>query len=205
MKPWQVLTALALVGLIALFASGIGRDPRYIPPALLGQAAPLFEGTTLAGETFRLKDHRGKVVLINFWATWCQGCKEEHPLLLEIARRFGSRQDFLMVGIDYKDDPEQARAYLRRYGGDTYPHVMDPHGRIAIDYGQYGVPETYLLDREGRIVHKVAGPLKQEFVERVLVPVLESQQRSHSPSPSSPPVEGGERPLSPGGRGPGLP
>ena len=171
-RPWQVVTGLAVVALLVLFAFGLRGNPRFIPSPLVGKTAPAFETGTFDGKTVRLNDLRGKVVLVNFWATWCQECRVEHPMLEKIAGDYGGRPDFAMIGILYQDKVEKARAYLGEWGGARYTHLIDLKGRIGIDYGVYGVPETFVIDRSGVIRHKQAGAVTPEFVAKVLEPVL---------------------------------
>ncbi len=172
MRPWQVVTGLAVAALLVLFAFGLRGNPRFIPSPLVGKAAPAFEAETFDGKTVRLNDFKGKVVMVNFWATWCQECRVEHPMLEKIAADYGGRSDFAMMGILYQDKPEKALKYLQELGGASYLHLLDPKGRIGIDYGVYGVPETFVIDRAGVIRHKQAGAVTPEFVAKVLDPVL---------------------------------
>ena len=182
MRPWQVVTGLAVAALLVLFAFGLRGNPRFIPSPLVGKTAPAFETGTFDGKTVRLNDLRGKVVLVNFWATWCQECRVEHPMLEKIAGDYGGRPDFAMIGILYQDKVEKARAYLGEWGGARYTHLIDLKGRIGIDYGVYGVPETFVIDRSGVIRHKQAGAVTPEFVAKVLEPVLAEKTGNRPPT-----------------------
>ncbi len=160
MKVWmRWVLALALLLLIALFWRGLQSNPRHIPSVLLGQAAAPFAAPALDdGREIRLEHYRGKVLLLNFWASWCTECIAEHANLLKLARDFQSSPDFAMLGVVYQDQPDDARAFLQQKGA-AFPSVIDAKGQIGIDYGVYGVPETFLIDRNGRIVCKQFGPI----------------------------------------------
>ena len=146
-----------VVPLIALLVLNIGRDPHAIPSPLVGRPAPPF---TLApvggGEPVSLAQLQGRPVVLNFWATWCVPCVQEHPLLLSAAQQLGEEVQFF--GIVYQDEEENARGWLRRHGS-AYPSLVDPRSKTAIAYGIIGVPETYFIDPEGTIVAKHIGPL----------------------------------------------
>jgi cytochrome c biogenesis protein CcmG/thiol:disulfide interchange protein DsbE len=116
----------------------------------------------------RLADYRGKALIMNFWASWCGACVSEHPLLVELGERLASSDRIKMVGVDYKDTPEAAQRFLLRHGALAYPSGIDPQGRMGIDYGVYGLPETFFIDAQGRIVAKQIGPLTRAVLERNL-------------------------------------
>ena len=120
-----------------------------------------FSGTTLAGKPFDLKALRGDVVVVNVWASWCAPCRQEHPLLMELAKDPGIR----LVGINYKDNPENARRFLGALGNPFAAVGADPNGRAAIDWGVYGVPETFVIGPDGTIRHKQIGPLTPEAMD----------------------------------------
>jgi cytochrome c biogenesis protein CcmG/thiol:disulfide interchange protein DsbE len=153
--------AIGLVGAIGLlmtsFTIGIGRDPRIIDSPLIGRQAPSLAGATLDGPRFDLASLRGKVAIVNFWASWCLQCRREHPDFVLAAERYrGSPVAF--IGVVFQDTPEAATTYMRRMGGD-WPNVIDPSSRTAIDWGVYGVPETFLVDGSGVIRDKLIGPV----------------------------------------------
>lgn len=163
--------AVAVPGM-ALLAFGLMRgDPRVIPSPLPGRPAPEFAlevmrgPETLApelpqpGDTVRLSDHGGEVVVLNFWASWCLACREEHPLLMAAAQKYGSERGARFYGVLYNDTQENARRFIVEMGGQGYPTLLDPGTRMAIDYGVYGVPETYFIGRDGRVAHKQIGPV----------------------------------------------
>lgn len=165
MKRWQRwLIPAAAVPLLLLLAFGLTRDAREIPSPLPGRAAPQFELATLsdAGDSLALRDFRGKVVMVNFWASWCGPCRVEHPVLVRVSQRYDD-DSVRVLGIVYQDSPENARRFMDQLGGD-WPSLLDPGTRTAIDFGVYGVPETYFLSPDGRIAYKHTGPVTWELV-----------------------------------------
>jgi cytochrome c biogenesis protein CcmG, thiol:disulfide interchange protein DsbE len=171
---------LAAVPIVALLWSGIGRDPRAIPSPLPGKPAPDFSlpvfrvpdsssGSIVAarslhvGDTVHLAGHRGDVVVVNFWASWCLACRDEHRVLSEVASSYaGTNVQFL--GVLYQDIPDNGRRWIAEMGGQSYPALGDPGSRAAIDYGLYGVPETFFIDRTGRVAFKYVGPVTPELL-----------------------------------------
>jgi cytochrome c biogenesis protein CcmG/thiol:disulfide interchange protein DsbE len=162
----------AAVALSALLAYGMTRDPREIPSPLPGKPAPAFELKTLnGGETVRLADLTGQIAVINFWASWCIPCRDEHPVLNQAAalyEPYGVR----FLGVLYRDTPANANAFLQELGVPPYPTLLDPNTVTAVDYGLYGVPETFFIGRDGRVVYKHVGPVTPESIRRVLEPLL---------------------------------
>jgi cytochrome c biogenesis protein CcmG/thiol:disulfide interchange protein DsbE len=160
---WKRL-AIPLAGLpiVALLAYGLTRDPKLVPSPLPGRTAPDFTMVTLAGDSLHLADLRGKVVVLNFWASWCIPCLQEHPLLVAADERWGS-QGLQIVGVVYQDTPTNAKDWIREQGG-TWRHVLDPHSKLSIEYGLFGVPETFFIDRHGVIVYKHIGPLSADVL-----------------------------------------
>ena len=150
---------LLVIPFVLLLAVSFGRDPRATPDVLTGLEAPDFSLVDLDGNPVSLQDFRGQMVVMNFWSTWCQPCKIEHPLLLQAPERF---PDVAFLGVVYQDEPAKAQAYLRREG-TAYPHLVDPAGRLAVDYGVTGVPETYFINAEGDIIYKHKGVLYPEL------------------------------------------
>jgi cytochrome c biogenesis protein CcmG/thiol:disulfide interchange protein DsbE len=173
--PLAIFLALAMVFLARLLQGG---DPSVIPSALVGKPVPEFELPPLAGLTRDgapvpgLSDEdlaQGEVNVVNVWASWCGPCRLEHPLLMELAER-GHR----VVGINYKDEAENGRRFLGSLGNPYEAVGVDDDGRSAIDWGVYGVPETFVVDGEGVIRFKHVGPLTQEVVEGRLMPAIEA-------------------------------
>jgi cytochrome c biogenesis protein CcmG, thiol:disulfide interchange protein DsbE len=160
---WAILgPGIALVAiLVAILASGFGNDPHAVPSMLEGRGAPQFTTQTLDDAKVDLASLRGSPVVLNFWSTWCQPCRLEHPYLQAAARAF---PDVKFFGVLYSDDPAKARRYLQQ-NDSAYPILLDPGGRMAIDYGVTGVPETFFIDKEGRIRHKFNGPLPPDVLQ----------------------------------------
>jgi cytochrome c biogenesis protein CcmG/thiol:disulfide interchange protein DsbE len=166
------LPLLIFAALAALFWFRLGADPAKLPSALIGRAAPqtalpALEGLTDSGVPVPGLDpaaFKGKVSLVNVWASWCVPCHEEAPLLTEL----GKDKRLQLVGINYKDAPDNARRFLGRYGNPFGIVGVDGNGRAAIEWGVYGVPETFIVGRDGRIAYKMVGGITQENYERVL-------------------------------------
>jgi cytochrome c biogenesis protein CcmG/thiol:disulfide interchange protein DsbE len=148
--------AVVVIPLLAFLAIGFRFDPHAIESPLVGQPAPPFALVGLDGERIELAALAGRPVVINFWATWCQPCVVEHPMLLEAARLYEGRVHFL--GIVYQDDADLIRRFLAERGA-WGPSLLDPGSRVAVEYGVYGAPETFVIDSEGRVVRKITGML----------------------------------------------
>ncbi|MBZ9861269.1 DsbE family thiol:disulfide interchange protein [Mesorhizobium sp. CA15] len=173
-RLFVLLPLLVFLGLAGLFLSQLlsGRDTSEIPSALIGLPAPQtdlppLEGTSLPG--LASKDFTGKVTLVNVFASWCAPCREEHPVLL------GLSQDkrFTLAALNYKDQPENARRFLGELGNPYQAIGVDPAGRAAIDWGVYGVPETFVIGKDGKIAYKHVGPLTPESARDLLLPQIE--------------------------------
>ncbi|TPI45237.1 DsbE family thiol:disulfide interchange protein [Mesorhizobium sp. B2-9-1] len=173
-RLFVLLPLLVFLGLAGLFLSQLlsGRDVSEIPSALIGLPAPQtdlppLEGTSLPG--LASKDFAGKVTLVNVFASWCAPCREEHPVLL------GLSQDkrFTLAALNYKDQPENARRFLGELGNPYQAIGADPAGRAAIDWGVYGVPETFVIGKDGKIAYKHVGPLTPDSVRALLLPQIE--------------------------------
>jgi cytochrome c biogenesis protein CcmG, thiol:disulfide interchange protein DsbE len=149
--------AVATAALLFAFISGFGRDPHEVPFILRGQPAPDFTLTRLdTGEQVSLASLRGHPFVLNFWASWCGPCQLEHPNLARAAQRY--QQDARFFGVVFEDTPENARAFARPMD-PSFPQLVDPQSRMAVDYGVSGVPETYFIDARGIIRDKYVGPL----------------------------------------------
>jgi len=162
---------------IALFAllgvllwSGLALDPRKIPSPLIGKPLPAFALPTLANPKRSLSpnDLRGRVYLLNVWASWCTACRQEHPVLLEIARQKGAP----IVGLNYKDQRADALSWLKDLGDPYETSIVDLEGRFGIELGVYGVPETFVIDKEGVIRYKHIGPVTIETWQDKLLPLV---------------------------------
>ena len=168
-----LLLFLVLAGYFAL-ALRPGRNPQELPSALIDKEAPAFQLAGLNGDGIARDTLKGQPVLINFFASWCLPCREEHPLLMRLAEQ----EHVPLYGIDYKDKPEAARSLLQEFG-DPYRAIgIDRDGRVGLDFGVYGVPETYVLDSSGHIRKRFVGPLTAEEVNHELLPLLKALQRS---------------------------
>ena len=167
--PLAVFAALAAVFLLQLFS---GRDVSAIPSALIGQPAPQTKLEPLAGTKLPGLDpalFKGKVTVLNVWASWCLPCREENPVLLALSQ--DSRFD--LVGMNYKDSPENAKNFLDGFGNPFSAIGIDPAGRAGIDWGVYGVPETFVIGKDGKIAFKHVGPLTEGSVKTELMPEIE--------------------------------
>ena len=172
--PVGVFVALSILFLVRLLS---GADPSRVPSVLIGKPVPAFslkplEGLAANGQPvpgLDSADLKGRVTVINVWASWCVPCRDEHPVLVELARDPSIR----LVGINQKDNPENARRFLGQYGNPFAAVGADQNGRASIDLGVYGVPETFVIDREGRIAFKLVGPITPDNLERALKPAIE--------------------------------
>ncbi|TWG49176.1 MULTISPECIES: DsbE family thiol:disulfide interchange protein [unclassified Aminobacter] len=167
--PLALFLALSGVFLVQLLS---GRDSSVIPSALIGREAPVtslpaLDGINLPG--FDPAQFAGKVTLVNVWASWCAPCRQEHPLLMQLA----ADGRFDIAGLNYKDQPENARRFLNELGNPYTLIGTDDSGRAAIEWGVYGVPETFLVGKDGRIAYKHVGPFSPEVVTRELMPQIE--------------------------------
>ena len=164
-RRWIIAAAILApaVAILALLAYGFTTEPRYIPSPLVAKPAPPFTMTLFDGGVLRLEELRGKVVFVNFWASWCVPCREE-ARDLEAAWRAYKTRDVMFIGVNIQDKEPDARAFLHEFG-ITYPNGIDQGSKIAIDYGVYGIPETFFIDRDGRITYKHIGTLGAALLE----------------------------------------
>ncbi|MGH8496894.1 MAG: DsbE family thiol:disulfide interchange protein [Gammaproteobacteria bacterium] len=167
-----LLPGVVFVALVAFFVVGLERDPSYVPSPLIGKPAPDFELPTLADPeaTLSLADIRGQVALLNVWATWCVGCRQEHDLLVDISKT----SDVPIYALDWKDDREAALAWLETLGDPYVATAFDETGRVAIDWGVYGAPETFLLDADATVIYKHLGPLTPEIWQEEILPRVQA-------------------------------
>ncbi len=170
--PWIWLIVVGItVPLVVVLAIGLQRDPRAIPSPLVGKLAPpvtlqLFDRTTLNTERYR-----GHVLIMNFWASWCYpACYEEAPELQQVWERY-KEQGVIVIGINVQDQEVAAAEFIRRFG-QTFPNGMDQTGRISIDYGVYGVPETFIIDAQGRITYKHVGAITAQIIAERVTPLV---------------------------------
>lgn len=158
---------VVLVGLLAL---GLRHDPRELPSPLVGRPAPAFRVATLVGPTPQLArdDLRGQVWMLNVWASWCAACRIEHPVLVDFARGGA----LPVYGLNYKDTTPEALRWLAAHGDPYQASLSDPEGRLGMEFGVYGVPETFLIDQEGIVRFKHVGPLTPEVLQQQILPLV---------------------------------
>jgi cytochrome c biogenesis protein CcmG/thiol:disulfide interchange protein DsbE len=178
---WRLLPLLPLIAFLALAGLFMlrlgGGDPARLPSALIGREAPAIDLPALPGLVrdgepvpgLSSNAFKGEVTLLNVWASWCVPCRDEAPLLMALAEDPRIR----IVGINYKDPPENARRFLGRHGNPFVANGVDSNGRASIEWGVYGVPETFLIGRDGRIAYKLVGPITAENLERALRPAID--------------------------------
>ena len=169
---WPLAIFVLLVGFLA---AGLTLNPREVPSPLIGKAAPAFELPVLQqpGRNFGPADMRGKVWLLNVWASWCVSCRDEHPVLVELSKK----GVLPILGLNYKDKDDEAQRWLQQFGNPYQLSAVDADGRIGIDYGVYGVPETYLIDAEGVIRYKQIGPVTAAILEQKILPLAISLKK----------------------------
>ena len=156
--------------LIFLLGIGLSLNPREVPSPLIGKPAPAFQLPQLHDpkKTFSPKEMQGKVWVLNVWASWCVACRDEHPVLTALARSAIAP----VYGLNYKDKRDEAIEWLKRFGDPYQASLIDTDGRVGIDYGVYGVPETYVIDRQGVIRYKRIGPVTLDIVKQKIVPLI---------------------------------
>jgi cytochrome c biogenesis protein CcmG/thiol:disulfide interchange protein DsbE len=171
MKTLRFLVPLAVfVVLVGFLAVGLKLDPREVPSPLIGKPAPAFALARLDNpqQTIRKEDLLGKVWILNVWASWCAACREEHPHLVAYSRTGQAP----LYGLNYKDTRPDAVGWLARFGDPYEASLFDPDGRLGLDLGVYGVPETFVIDKEGRIRFKQIGPVTPEVIQTKIVPLV---------------------------------
>jgi cytochrome c biogenesis protein CcmG/thiol:disulfide interchange protein DsbE len=163
------------IPMVALLGFGLTRDPRAIPSPLPGRLAPPFALTVIrkgdrvtaapnVGDTVRLADLRGRVVVLNYFASWCLACRDEHAVLSEVGAQYAGTPDVRFFSVLYNDAIPNGLRWIREMGGQSYPALTDPGSRTAIDYGLYGVPETFFIGKDGRVAYKHVGPVTEAFL-----------------------------------------
>lgn len=170
-----LLPLIAFAVLVVFLAIGLTRDPRDVPSPLIGKPAPGFTLRQLNDPTKNVSsaDMKGRVWLLNVWASWCVSCREEHPVLVE----FSKSGRVPIIGLDYKDQDADGRAWLASLGNPYTAVAVDADGRVGIDYGVYGVPETYVIDKQGIIRMKHTGPVTPDVLDKKILPLIESLSR----------------------------
>ena len=161
--------------LVAFLAIGLTLNPREVPSPLINKPVPSFTLAQLHQPTlvFSQKDMQGQVWLLNVWASWCVSCRDEHPLLVELAKR----RIVPIVGLNYKDKAEDGKAWLKQFGDPFVLSVADADGRVGIDFGVYGVPETFVIDRQGIIRYKQIGAITPRALEDRILPLIRELQK----------------------------
>ena len=164
---WPLVIFLVLAGFLFV---GLRLDPREVPSPLIGKPAPAFTLPQLHApeKTFSSQDMKGQVWMLNVWASWCGACKDEHPVLMDLAQ-----QDIVPIyGLDYKDKREDGRAVLRNSGDPYTLAIFDADGKVGFDYGVYGVPETYIIDKQGVIRDKLIGAVTPQNLRERILPLI---------------------------------
>ena len=171
MKALKYIIPLAVfLALAIFFAIGLTRDPRTVPSPYIDKPAPQFRLERLHEPTiaFTPEEMKGKVWMLNVWASWCASCRVEHPLLVDIARK----RIVPIVGLNYKDQRDDAKAWLKKFGDPYELSAWDIDGRVGLDFGVYGAPETFLIDKQGVIRHKQIGPITPEALDKTILPLI---------------------------------
>jgi len=171
MRSLKFLLPLAAFLALAFFLfRGLSLDPREVPSPLIGKPAPAFALTRLddPAQTIQLADMKGRVWILNVWASWCVACRQEHPLLVEFSRK----KLVPIYGLNYKDKRRDGLAWLDRLGNPYDASLFDVDGRVGIDFGVYGVPETFIVDKQGVIRMKHIGPLTPDVLHNEIEPLL---------------------------------
>jgi cytochrome c biogenesis protein CcmG/thiol:disulfide interchange protein DsbE len=176
MKAKFLIPLALFVILVVFLAIGLNRDPHELPSPLINKPAPAFNIPQLSepNQSFSPASMQGQVWILNVWASWCVACREEHPVLMELAKA----QVAPVIGLDYKDRREDALAMLAKQGNPFKLSAFDASGRVGIDYGVYGVPETYVIDKAGLIRFKHIGPLTLELLNQKIYPLIRELQKS---------------------------
>jgi cytochrome c biogenesis protein CcmG/thiol:disulfide interchange protein DsbE len=174
-RPRSWLPIAIFAALIGLLAVGLTLNPREVPSPLVGKPAPDFQLPLLNDpqRSFSPKDMAGKVWMFNVWASWCVTCREEHPVISEFAKS----GLVPVIGLDYKDKRDEAFQYLTKLGNPYQLSAYDPQGRVGIDYGVYGTPETYVIDKQGVIRYKRIGPLTPDIIRNKIIPLVHELNR----------------------------
>ena len=176
MKAKFLIPLILFLVLVVFLGVGLNRDPREVPSPLINKPAPAFELAQLSqpNKTFSTDSMKGQVWILNVWASWCVACREEHPVLVELAKSGQAP----VIGLDYKDKREDALAMLQRQGDPYVLSAFDENGRVGIDYGVYGVPETYIIDQAGIIRFKHIGPITMQVLNEKMYPLIRELKKS---------------------------
>lgn len=169
-----LLPLAAFLIMVGFLFAGLGLNPRQVPSPLIDKPAPVFQLQQLHDpeKVLSSEDNIGKVWLLNVWASWCVACRDEHPLLVQLA----NAGIVPVYGLNYKDERSTALQWLKQFGDPYAVSIVDPEGRVGIDYGVYGVPETYIIDKQGIIRHKQIGPVTVKSMEETILPLVKELQ-----------------------------
>jgi cytochrome c biogenesis protein CcmG/thiol:disulfide interchange protein DsbE len=169
-----IFPLILFIVIAAFLALGLNLNPKEIPSPLVDKPAPAFTALKLNAPEQNLSpaELKGKVWLFNVWASWCVSCREEHPVLNELAKQ----QAVIIIGLNYKDDPEAAKQWLATLGNPYNDSIMDQDGRIGLDWGVYGVPETFVIDKKGIVRYKHTGPVTVDAIKNTLLPLINKLQ-----------------------------
>ena len=171
-----LIPLVVFIVMVGFLAIGLTLDPREVPSPFIDKPAPAFTLPQVAdpNKTLSPADFKGQVALVNVWASWCVSCRQEHPVLLELAKR----KLVPIYGLNYKDERQDALGWLDQFGDPYTASAFDADGRVGINWGVYGVPETFVIDRQGIIRHKHTGPVTPEVLETTLLPLIRQLQGS---------------------------
>lgn len=170
-----LIPLFAFIILAGFLLVGLTLNPRQVPSPLIDKQAPVFQLNQLhePDKTMSSEDNLGKVWMLNVWASWCVACRDEHPLLVQLA----NSGIVPIYGLNYKDERTTAMQWLKRYGDPYAISIVDPDGKVGIDYGVYGVPETYVIDKKGIIRHKQIGPVTVDSLQKTIIPLIIELQK----------------------------
>lgn len=170
-----LLPLFAFMVLAAFLLVGLSLNPRQVPSPLIDKPAPTFQLNQLhePEKVMSSSENLGKVWMLNVWASWCVACRDEHPLLVQLAKS----GIVPIYGLNYKDERSTAMQWLKRFGDPYTISIVDPDGKVGIDYGVYGVPETYVIDKQGIIRHKQIGPVTVDALEKTIIPLIKQLQQ----------------------------
>lgn len=170
-----LIPLFAFMVLAGFLLAGLTLNPRQVPSPLIDKPAPVFQLNQLhePEKIMSSEDNLGKVWMLNVWASWCVACRDEHPLLVQLA----NSGIVPIYGLNYKDERTTAMQWLKRYGDPYATIIVDPDGKVGIDYGVYGVPETYVIDKKGIIRHKQIGPVTVDSLQKTIIPLIIELQK----------------------------
>ena len=171
-----LIPLFAFMILAAFLLVGLTLNPRQVPSPLIDKPAPVFQLNHLhePEKVMASQDNLGKVWMLNVWASWCVACRDEHPLLVQLA----NSGIVPIYGLNYKDERTTAMQWLKRYGDPYTISIVDQDGKVGIDYGVYGVPETYVIDKKGIIRHKQIGPVTVDSLQKTIIPLIIELQKA---------------------------